>query len=156
MNIEIKWHKPIKLKDGSKDDLILKIDNLDKLNGYTGVYMFCRKYAKSISPLYIGKAEDVGRRIKTHLNSIKMMKGIQNSQNGDKVLIVGELIGKPGQDKKKCIAIVEKALIEHALSEGYDLLNVQGTKTPVHGISFSGYQLAKNVTGKKIFAKANK
>lgn len=154
MNIDIKWHKPVKLKDGSKDAMILKIDNLDEWNGCTGVYMFCRKYAKSISPLYIGKAEDIGRRIKSHLNSIKMMKGIQNSQNGNKVLLVGELIAKPGQDKKKCIAIAEKTLIEHALSEGYDLLNVQGTKTPVHGISFFGYQLAKNVTGKQLFAKA--
>lgn len=154
MNLEVKWHKPLKLRDGAKEGLIYKIDNLDEWVGAGGVYMFCRKYSKCLAPLYIGKADDLGSRVKKHLNSVKLMKSIQNALAGEKVIIFGEYIAKSGQDKKKTIAIIEKALIEHALSEGYQLLNVQGTKTPTHRISFNGFQLAKNVTGKEIYVKA--
>jgi len=154
MNLEIKWHKPLKLKDGSKIGLIYKIDGLEAWNGLSGVYMFCRQYAKSLAPLYIGKADDVGRRIKQHLNSIKLMKGIENSQNGDKILMLGTFVPKSGQNKQKAISSIEKALIEHALLEGYELLNKQGTKTPVHKISFSGYLPARNMTGQSMYIKA--
>jgi hypothetical protein len=156
MKLEIKWYKPLKLKDGSIDSLIYKVDGLDEWIGCAGVYMFCRKYGDNICPLYIGKAESLGARIKQHLNSIKLMKGIENSQNGGKVLIFGELLIKSGQEKKKSITLIEKALIEHALSEGFELLNIQGTKTPTHSIEFSGYQLAKNMSGSSMLAKAKK
>lgn len=154
MNLEVKWYRPLKLKDGTKDGLIYRIDNLDDWVGTGGVYMFCRKYSKSIVPLYIGKADDLGIRIKQHLNSVKLMKGIQSAQAGEKVIVFGEYIAKSGQDRKKTIPLIEKALIEHALLEGYELLNKQGTKTPTHKISFNGYQLVKNVTGKELYIKA--
>ncbi len=154
MNLEVKWYKPLKLKDGAKEGLIYTIDNLEDWFGTSGVYMFCRKYSKCLAPLYIGKAEDLGSRVKQHLNSVKLMKSIQGAQAGEKVVVFGEYLAKSGQDKKKTIAIIEKSLIEHALSEGYQLLNVQGTKTPTHKISFNGCQLAKNVTGKEMYVKA--
>jgi len=153
MKLDVKWHKPLKLKNGSKEGLIYKIDDLQEWSGCSGVYMFCRKYSDSITPLYIGKAENLGKRINQHLNSIKLMKGIENSQNGNKVVILGEFISKSGQDLKKSIGLIEKALIEHVLSEGHELLNVQGTKTPVHNISFTGYQIAKKMTGNEIYIK---
>jgi hypothetical protein len=81
------------------------------------------------------------------------MKGIKDSLSGDKILIVGQFIPKPGQGKKKSISIIEKALITHCLVEGIELLNKQGTKTKFHEVSVSGYLLARNITGQSIFTK---
>jgi len=153
MKLELRWHLPQKLKDGSKNGLIYEISSIDKWNNVTGVYMFCRKFGKSVVPLYIGQAVDVGSRIRQHLNSVKLMKGIKDSLNGDKILIVGQFIPKPGQDKKKSISIIEKALIAHCMAEGIELLNKQGTKIKFHEVSVSGYLLAKNITGQSIYAK---
>jgi hypothetical protein len=153
MKLELKWHLPQKLLDGSKNGLIYEIYGLDKWYDISGVYMFCRKYGKSVVPLYIGQALDIGSRIKQHLNSVKLMKGIKDSLSGDKILIVGQFIAKPGQDRKKSISIIEKALIAHCLVEGIELLNKQGTKTKFHEVSISGYLFARNITGKSIFTK---
>ncbi len=153
MKLELKWHLPQKLKDGSNNGLIYEIQGIDQWDDVAGVYMFCRKYGKSVVPLYIGQAIDIGSRIKQHLNSVKLMNGIKDSLSGDKILIVGQFIPKPGQDKKKSISIIEKALIEHCLVEGIELLNKQGTKTKFHEVSVSGYLPARHITGQSIFTK---
>jgi hypothetical protein len=153
MDIQIRWHKPIKLQDGSNENLIYKINNISQWAGVSGVYMFCRCYGKTLTPLYIGKAESIGARIKQQLNSTKLMKGIENSLSGEKVLVVGEFVPRSGQDLKKAIAVAEKSLIEHALAQGYVILNIQGTKTPTNSVSFSGYSGAKNITGAAINIK---
>jgi hypothetical protein len=153
MELNIKWHKPIKLHNGSKENLIYRINDLSILSDIAGIYMFCRKYGKSLTPLYIGKAENIAMRIKQQLNSTKLMKGIENALNGEKVLLVGEFISKSGQNAKTSIAIIEKALIEHSLSMNYEILNVQGTKTQTHSIMFSGYSSAKALTGQSINVK---
>ena len=81
------------------------------------------------------------------------MKRIENSPKGEKVLVIGEYISKPGMSSEKAIRIVEKALIEHALTEGYELLNKSGTKTPKHTVQFSGFKGATNFSGKKMYVK---
>jgi hypothetical protein len=69
------------------------------------------------------------------------------------MLIIGEYIAQPGLSPEKAIAIVEKALIEHALTEGYTLLNNAGTKTPTHAVRFSGFIGAKQFSGGKMYVK---
>lgn len=147
MDLAIKWHQPLKLIDASEDNLIFTIEALETLFDGAGVYMFCRRYDASLKPLYIGKSINIQKRIKQHLNSVKMMKGIGNAQKGEKVLVVGEFIPKRGQNLDKSISIVETALIEHAITEGYELLNELCTKWPTHQISFNGYMLAKKLSG---------
>jgi len=156
MDLEIKWHQPIPLVDGDDEDLIYAIKNLEDWEGYPAVYMFCRKYGKNIAPLYIGRTADVAARIKQHLNTTKMMRAIAKSQNGEKVLVVGELIVKSGQKIDKSLRVVEEALIEHALAEGYELINKSGTKTPVHAISYSGFKSAKDFSGASMYAKTKR
>jgi hypothetical protein len=153
MELSIKWSRPSKLLDGAKDNLIYQVSGLASFSGVAGVYMFCRKYGETLTPLYIGKAENIAARINQQLNSTRLMKGIENALNGEKVLVVGEFVSKSGQDKKKSIAIIEKALIEHALSEGHTIINIQGTKTPTHSIRFSGYSAAKTLTGSSLNIK---
>jgi hypothetical protein len=155
MELSIKWHKPISLIDGDNHNLIYVADGLDSWQDVPGVYMFARIFNDEVFPLYIGKAESIGSRAWQHLkNNTKLMMTIKKSANGARVFIPGKFTPKPGQNIKKCIALVERALIVHALAEGYELLNVQGTKTPTHRVSISGYLGARNITGKKLSLKA--
>ncbi len=157
MDLSIKWHKPIPLIDGDKENLIYIAEGLESWWDVPGVYMFARVFKSEIYPLYIGKAENIGGRAWQHFKSnTKLMTGIKKTANGARVFIPGQLTPKPGQSTKKCIAIVERALIDHALTEGYELLNVQGTKTPSHQVNFSGFLGARNITGKSLRFKAKR
>lgn len=153
MEIEVKWHESRKLLDGSNKNLIYDIPDLDEYYEMSGVYMFCRRYGKSIAPIYIGKSKNIGNRISQHFNSTKKMKGIENSLNGERILIVGEIICKKGQKIDKCMKIVEKALIDHALANEFELVNDKGTKSEYHKLHFNGNLAAKNFTKKSIYVK---
>ena len=153
MNIDVFWHSPIYLKDGRKDHLIYSAGNLGKFEGIPGVYMFCRVYDGDLIPLYIGKANDLKYRIERQLNTTKLMRTIQDSPSGKRVLVLGEFECKPGQKQDKCISMVEKALIEHALADGCELVNQQGTKRPYDAIEFRGNSMAKAFTEQKMYVK---
>ena len=157
MELSIKWHQPIPLVDGDQHNLIYVAEDLDSWQGVPGVYMFARMFNGGVIPLYIGKAESIGGRAWQHFkNNTKLMTSIKKSAKGARVFIPGKFTPRPGQSTKKCIALVERALIVHALAEGYELLNVQGTKTPTHKISLSGYLGARNITGKSLSFEAKK
>lgn len=155
MDLNVKWYKPIPLLDGDKQNLIFVADGLDEWFEVPGVYMFARIFNEQVYPLYIGKAEDIGKRVWQHFkNSTKLMNGIKKSANGARVIIPGAFTPKPGQSTKKCIDLIERALIDHALTEGYELINVLGTKTPFHQVHFSGFLRARDITGKSLSFKA--
>ena len=69
------------------------------------------------------------------------------------MLIIREYQSRLGQVSEQVIGIVEKVLIERALMEGYELLNKAGTKTPTHGVRFSGFREAKKFTGERCTSK---
>ncbi len=150
MELEIFWHRPLPLEEGSDKDWIFDVRGLDDFEGKSGVYMFCRNYSGKLIPLYIGKALDIRSRIHQHLNTTKLMIRIQKAKSGKKVVVIGEFKSKPGQDKEAAIKLIEKALIRYALSEGYQLLNKAGTNMPVHNINFSGNLEAKDFSGREI------
>jgi predicted GIY-YIG superfamily endonuclease len=153
MDLEIKWHQPISLNDGEKENLIYILPDMSNWDEVPGVYIFGRLYGGTLTPLYIGRTKDIKKRMKQHLNTTKLMKGIENSSSGEKVLIVGEFVSKSGQSTESSLRIIERALIEHALAEGYELLNKTGTKTPTHNIQYTGYQAAKVFSGSCMFTK---
>jgi hypothetical protein len=153
MNLEIRWSQPLPLMDGDDVNLIYTVPGIDEWEEYPGVYMFCRIYNGVLSPLYIGRTKNIAKRIHQHLDTTKMMKEIQNSLNGEKVLIIGVLIKKPGQDEDASLKLVEKALINHALTEGYELINKAGTNPPYHSIQFNGYSVAKAFSGATMYAR---
>ena len=155
MDLNIKWHKPINLIDGGKENLIYLIRCIGSSLDFPGVYMFARIYNGVTYPLYIGKAESIEKRVWQHFkNNVKLMNSIKNAAKGLRVFIPGQFTPKPGQNTKKCIALIEKALIDHALTEGYELFNIQGTRTPAHQVCFSGFLGARNITGKSLSFKA--
>jgi len=106
-----------------------------------------------VIPLYIGRSKNLYNRIWEHFETTTFMKQIAKSPRGEKVLIMGKYISKPGQSSERAIAIVEKALIAHALTEGHELLNKAGTKTPTHEVRFSGFNKAKQFSDGKMYVK---
>jgi hypothetical protein len=66
------------------------------------------------------------------------------------MLIIGEYKPRPKQLSEQAIRIVEKALIEHALTEGYELLNKAGTKTPTHEVSARALGRRKSLQGNTV------
>ena len=109
MNINIKWHQPIPLKDGNSD-LIYMMDEaeIESWDGCPGVYMFCRLFNSSIIPLYIGRSQNIANRIWAHLETTSLMRRIENNPKGAKSLIIGEYISQPGQSSEKALRIVER------------------------------------------------
>jgi len=62
------------------------------------------------------------------------MRGIEYAPIGQRVLCVGELLTRPGQKASTALGIIESALINAAMADCFELLNIKGTKTP--GIPF--------------------
>ena len=157
MELSVKWQTPIKLLDGDSQNLIYVADGLNEWIGTPGVYMFARIFNKKLYPLYIGKAESLGTRIWQHFKSnTQLMNSIKKTKNGSKVLVLGRFTPKPGQSTKACIALIESVLIDHALTAGYKILNVQGTRAAINTVNFTGSLLARNVTGTQLSVKAKK
>lgn len=153
MEISVLWHKPMPLVDGDDENLTYKVNGLKAFEEISGVYMFCRIYGKKLSPLYIGKALNLAARIRQQLNTVKLMNAVQKFPSGARVLVIGVFQRKHGQAVDKCIRLVEKAVIEQALANGFELFNQKGTKTPYHEINFTGNTDAKLFTGNQIYLK---
>lgn len=138
MKIDLKWEKPIRLREGATKTQIYSIANISGLPRKPGIYVFARKFGKNVYPLYIGQATKLRGRIDGQLNNLKLMLGVKNAQAGKRTLLVARVRLKPGQQAEKVLNIVESALIKRALVQGHDLLNQQGTKTRVHTIRSKG------------------
>jgi hypothetical protein len=59
-------------------------------------------------------------------------------------VLIGEFRARPHQTHKACLPISEKALIRYFVSEGHDLVNVQGITLKHHGVSSTGTHKVKD------------
>lgn len=145
MKIDLKWDRPLNLKDGAKDNQIYNCRGLDRYSGRPGVYIFARKFGGKVAPLYVGQASRLRNRIEGQFNNLRLMIGIKNAPIGRRVLLIARLRLKRGQQMGKVLDIVESALIKHALVEGHDLLNHQGTRTRAHVVRSKGNSSSRQV-----------
>ena len=152
MNIQVNWKQPIVLIDGDDKNLIYTCENIENFSEDSGVYVFARNYGENVVPLYIGKAVNLKRRIIQQFNNAKLMNAIKKTSNGKRILLIGELEYNGKQDPGKMLSVLEPTLIEHFLSMGFELLNIQGTKRPVHTITFSGNQTYKKIVPTNMYA----
>lgn len=139
MEIYVEWHDALPLRDGSKEGLIYTCD-LDEIPEDPGVYVFARKHGEHTCPLYIGQSHVLRRRIDSDLDRVRLMRGVEEASSGSRLLLFCTLNLRPGQQVDKVLDIVEYACISHALSEGHELLNKQGTSTRTHSIHCYGRQ----------------
>lgn len=145
MRIDLRWERPIRLRDGSRQNQIYLARGLERISKKAGVYIFARTFGKFIEPLYVGQALKVRDRVEFQLNNVRLMMGVKNAQAGRRILLVAYLKLHPGQQKGKVLDIVESAIIKHALAGGCELLNKQGVKTKVHMVLSKGNKSSKQV-----------
>lgn len=145
MDIRLQWDEPFDLVDGSRDGLIYDVEDFEDIPDAPGIYIFARMHGASVSPLYIGRATSLSTRIEQQLyNNVRLMTGLANAQAGYRILLVGQLVTQRGQRLQTVLDLIESALIQSALVEGFELLNVQGTRTPVHSVTSSGNRDARS------------
>ncbi len=137
MQLHVEWDRPIPLRDDRRNNMIYTLD-LSRVTDRSGVYIFGRRWGSQFEALYVGKAINVRSRIKNHLNNVRLMQHLRNAKAGKRIVLAGRLITKPGQKISKCMGLAERALIRHFLSEGYDLVNKQGTRLRRHELESSG------------------
>jgi hypothetical protein len=139
MELHVEWGRSTALNDASSQNLIYGLD-IDRLPERSGVYVFGRRYGNNFEALYVGKANHIRGRVKGQLNNLRLMQHVKNAKAGRRVLLAGEIITKPGQQKGKCLKLIERGLIRYFLSEGHDLVNKQGARIRRHEIVSSGSQ----------------
>ena len=137
MNLQVEWGRPIRLRDASGENMIYGVD-LGKLVTSAGVYVFGRRWGSQFEALYVGKAGNIRGRVKSHLNNLRLMQHLRNAKNGNRVVLAGKIITRRGQRLPKSLALAERALIRHFLSEGHDLVNKQGVRLRRHELDSSG------------------
>jgi hypothetical protein len=139
MKLSVEWIRLLPLRDGSSQNLIYVVD-LNKVPDVAGVYVFCRQWGKSMEGLYVGKATNMRGRVKGQFNNLRLMQHLKQAKKGNRFLLAGQAVTKPGQRLNKVLRLLERSLIRHFLSEGHDLVNIQGVRIRRHEIESSGYQ----------------
>ena len=135
VRLQLEWGSLIPLRNaGREEKLIYTLPHL-RLPDAPGIYVFGRRYAGNFEALYVGKASDIRSRVRGHLKNLPLMLHLQHAKNGKRIVLAGKFVSKPGQQKSKCLPLLEKALIRYFLSEGHDLVNKQGTRLRRHEIS---------------------
>jgi hypothetical protein len=146
MQINLSWGKPLKLVDAQEQNLIYTCESANDLPDKAGIYVFVRKHGKKVTPLYVGQATSLRARILQQFNNAKLMMSIKKAASGHRFLLVGVVALQRGQQLSRVLDMVESAVIQHSLGEGHDLINIQGTKTPVNVIKFKGNRTSRRVT----------
>jgi hypothetical protein len=142
MRIRVHWLQPLELFDGSADNYIYDCF-WENLPDCPGVYVFARCFGDAVAPLYVGQARSLRVRVRQQLNNARLMKGIQNNKIGPRLLLPAEVTTRSGQHIERALDLVERSLIEHYLSERFELLNVQGTHIVADEIKFGGNSLGR-------------
>jgi hypothetical protein len=138
MTLELEWSGPYRLKIASHPLRIYSLDHFELPTG-AGCYIFGRDFGKNFEALYVGKAASIRRRVRNQLKNLPLMLHLQAAKKGGRVLFAGQLVSKPGQGGLKNIAIIERALIRHFLSEGHDLVNIKGVRLRRYEIESHGF-----------------
>ena len=137
MRLAVEWTRPIPLKDAAKQNLMYSV-LLDKLPPVPGVYVFGRRWGGQFEALYVGKANRIRNRVTVQLNNLRLMQHVKNAKAGKRIVLAGCIVTKPGQQRDRCLPLVERALIRYFLSEGHDLVNKQGVRLRRHEVASSG------------------
>jgi hypothetical protein len=136
MKLHIDWSRVVTLKYSRSNDTYSVA--LQKVPKKAGVYVFGRKYGRKFEALYVGRANRIRSRVKGQLNNLRLMHHIRDARAGKRMLLAGTFAPLPGQQKERCLPLIERALIRYFLSEGHDLVNISGTHLRQHEIDSSG------------------
>jgi hypothetical protein len=139
MTVAITWHNKVLL--GTKANFLKRVGDFDfsLCPDKPGVYVFARKFGKTLLiPIYIGKATNIRKRLKTQFNNHKLMQALASEKSGERVLLFGTIDSKSSSAIAKKLSLAERTHVAHALTAGYPLVNVQLTKGKVDIVRTSG------------------
>jgi hypothetical protein len=139
MKLSVEWTRLLPLRQAADQNQIYEV-NLGRVPDTAGVYVFGRKMGDNIEALYVGKGNNLRSRIKGQFNNLRLMQHLKQAKKGKRFLFAGQAITKRGQRIKKVLYFLERSLIRHFLSEGHDLVNIQGVRIRSHEIESSGHQ----------------
>jgi hypothetical protein len=145
MKIEVRWSETVDLCDASELHQIYGCDDLSRLPDEPGVYVFGRRYGLTFTPLYVGQAGNLRSRICQQFNNLRLMKAIESSGKGARVVMVAPLRLLRGQQSGAVLDVVELALIEQFMASGFELINKQGTRIPQHSLTFKGNRAVRRL-----------
>ena len=136
MKIEIDWQKPLTLTKDFSQEVIQEL--IAQVRPDPGLYIFGRIWNNKLSPLYVGQATSVTRRLKQQLNNHRLIESVGNAKIGRRVIVVGYLQPDGRRSIGSALAVAEKAFIRHFVAEGHDLHNKLGTTIKRHEIASIG------------------
>jgi len=93
---------------------------------------------KSYEALRVGYSTDIRRRVTSLMTRKRLLGLLKQSKTGERVIIYGVPLIKGGQDINKFLLLLNRALIQHFISQGHDLINLSGTKLRQHEIIVNG------------------
>ena len=149
LDIQAMWHQPLELAPSGIGYSL----ELDKIPDEPGIYVFGRTWGDNLAPLYIGRSTTLRQRLTTHLNTVKIIQAIRDFPGGNRFILFCTFELKRGQQIERVLEVVERGLIDKALTEGHELINVQGTRTPKHTINFQGNRCSEAVSGRQMFVR---
>ena len=102
-----------------------------------GVYVFCRQYGRTNSPLYIGRSKRLRQRIREHLERVSLVSALAAGEPGRRIVLVAQVEPRPGQ----CAGRVAQEVESAANSVGYDFSGVDKPKTAdgLYGLRYSEF-----------------
>jgi hypothetical protein len=138
MKMHVRWGRAIKLRDGSRENLIY-VPDTSKLPKAPGVYVFGRRQKNgSFEALYVGMATSIRSRVWGQRKNLPLMMHLKKAKQGKRVVRAAVFEPRPGQKVRKCLPLLERALIRYFLSEGHDLVNKMGARLGRHEVSTNG------------------
>ena len=103
-----------------------------------GVYVFCRQYGRTNSPLYIGRSKRLRQRIREHLERVSLVSALAAGEPGRRIVLVARVEPRPGQCAGRVAQEVESLLIRRFREDGFDLINERGAKRPARMVRWTG------------------
>ena len=104
----------------------------------TGVYLFCRRHGRSLSPQYVGRSRRLRQRIREHLERVSLVKALAAGENGRRVVLVAIVEPRRGQSADRVAQEVENLLIRRFRAASFDLLNEKGNCRPQRTVRWHG------------------
>jgi len=95
-----------------------------------GVYLFCRRHGRTLTPQYVGRSRCLRRRIRDHLERVSLMQALSSGERGSRVVLVAMVEPRRGQSATRVAMEVEGLLIQRFRAEAFDLVNEKGNRRP--------------------------
>jgi hypothetical protein len=156
VNLNFEWQSPLLLARNKR--LVVKPDDLDKIENVPGIYYLARTFAGIVEPFYIGETLKLRSRLKAHLATTRIadiLRGMKVADaptisQGPRFFHFAYLdANKNKQNTKKALQIAQKFMIREAIASNFPLLNSKLVVIRTHSLTFSSNGASDTIFEKK-------